>query len=357
MLKIPCVLMRAGSSRGPFFLKEWLPAGESERNRALVAAIGSGDVGQISGLGGGTSLTSKVAIVSKSDRPGVDVDYLFAQVGVTTSSVDVRPNCGNMLSGVGPFSIEQGLVAAQADTTVVRVFNVNTQSRIDVAVQTPGGVLTYDGDEQIDGVQGHAAPIRLEFLDAWGATTGSVFPTGHRTDLIDGVRVTCIDAAMPLMIVAARDLGVRASDAPATLDANTDLLARIEGLRLEAGRRMGLGDVSQSVIPKPVLVEGGGEMTSVTSRYFTPWRCHASHAVTGAIGVATARALKGTVLSHSGVQPGTYAVQIHHPQGRIAVEVGVEHVAGEIAVTRASLIRTARKIFEGTLHLNTRTQE
>jgi 2-methylaconitate cis-trans-isomerase PrpF len=357
MMKIPCVLMRAGSSRGPFFLKEWLPASESERNRALVAAIGSGDVGQISGLGGGSSLTSKVAIVSKSSRPGVDVDYLFAQVGVTSSSVDVRPNCGNMLSGVGPFSIEQGLVPAQADTTVVRVFNVNTQSRVDVAVQTPGGVLTYDGSEHIDGVKGCAAPIRLEFLDAWGATTGSVFPTGHRTDLIDGVKVTCIDAAMPLMIVAAQDLGVQASDTPAALDGNSDLLARLEHLRMEAGRRMGLGDVSQSVIPKPVLVHGGPELTSVTSRYFTPWRCHASHAVTGAIGVATARALQGTVLSHTGVQPGTHCIQIHHPQGRIAAEVRVESVQGEIAVTRASLIRTARKIFEGTLHLNTETEE
>lgn len=354
---IPCTLMRAGTSRGPFFLKEWLPQDEGERNRVLVAVIGSGDACQISGLGGGSTLNSKVAIVSKSTRPDVDVDYLFVQVGVSKATVDTKPNCGNMLSGVGPFAIEQGLVTPTNDTTEVRVFNENTRSRIDVTVQTPGRRLTYEGNAQIDGVQGQAAPIRLEFLDAWGSITGSVFPTGQRTDRIQGVDVTCIDAAMPLMIVRAQDLGVSAQDTPAALDERADMLQRLEQMRLEAGRLMGLGDVSRSVIPKPVLVDATVAPTSIVSRYFTPWRCHTAHAVTGAIGVATARALPGTVAAGGPSEPGTHLIQVLHPQGRIEVEVGLEGHGQEAQVTRASLIRTARKIFEGTVYVNPPSQE
>src|SRR5436190_11576716 len=193
---LPCVLMRAGTSRGPFFLREWLPRDDAERDEALIGAIGASDLLQVDGVGGGSTLTSKVAIVSKSSQPGCDVDYLFAQVGVGQKSVDTRPNCGNMLSGVGPFAVEQGLVPAQDGETTVRVFNVNTRSRIDVTVLTADRRVTYDGEPGIDGVAGTAAPIRLNFLDAWGAVTGSVFPTGGRIDAIDGPEVTCIDAAM-----------------------------------------------------------------------------------------------------------------------------------------------------------------
>ena len=213
--------MRAGTSRGPFFLREWLPADERARDEALIGAIGASDLLQLDGVGGGSTLTSKVAIVSPSDQPGCDVDYLFAQVGVGQRSVDTSPNCGNMLAGVGPFAIEQGLVPAADGTTTVRVYNVNTRSRIDVTVQTPGRRVTYAGDARIDGVAGTAAPIRLNFLDAWGAVTGSVFPTGQRIDVIDGVEVTCLDAAMPLMIIRASDLGVTGRETPDQLDADT----------------------------------------------------------------------------------------------------------------------------------------
>src|SRR5438552_3793718 len=186
---IPCVLMRAGTSRGPFFLRDWLPQDDTARDEALVGAIGASDLLQVDGVGGGSTLTSKVAIVSKSAQPGCDVDYLFAQVGVGQKSVDTRPNCGNMLSGVAPFAIEQGLVSAQDGETTVRVFNVNTRSRIDVTVLTPNRRVSYDGETGIDGVAGTAAPIRLNFLDAWGAVTGSVFPTGRRIDVIGGLEV------------------------------------------------------------------------------------------------------------------------------------------------------------------------
>ncbi len=331
---IPCVLMRAGTSRGPFFLREWLPDGDEARDQALIGAIGASDPLQLDGVGGGSTLNSKVAIVSRSKEPGCDLDYLFAQVGVGHRSVDTRPNCGNMLSGVAPFAIEQGLIAATDDTTSVRVYNVNTQSRIDVTVRTPGGRVTYEGDARIDGVAGTAAPILLNFLDAWGAVTGKVFPTGKRIDTIDGTEVTCIDAAMPLMIVRARDLGVTGREKPAALDANTTLLERLESLRLEAGRRMGLGDVSNSVIPKPVLVSTGESDDSITSRYFTPRKCHASHAVTGAIGVASAFALPGTVASGTAREPGRHTLVVLHPAGQIDVEVELKGSAGAATVER-----------------------
>lgn len=348
---LPCVLMRAGTSRGPFFLREWLPIDDATRDEALVGAIGASDLLQVDGVGGGSTLTSKVAIVSKSAEPGCDVDYLFAQVGVGQKSVDTRPNCGNMLSGVAPFAIEQGLVPAQDGETTVRVFNVNTRSRIDVTVQTPGRQVTYEGETGIDGVAGTAAAIRLNFLDAWGAVTGSVFPTGRRIDVIDGIEVTCIDAAMPLVIVRARDLGLTGREAPAVFDADLALLARIEAIRLAAGEAMGLGDVSTSVVPKPVIASEGDDAHSVTSRYFTPRRCHASHAVTGAIGVATAYALPGTVISCAAGRSGVRAISVLHPQGRIDVEVTIDGSGPDACIQRATLVRTARKILQGELHI------
>jgi hypothetical protein len=348
---IPCVLMRAGTSRGPFFLSDWLPRDPRSRDAALVAAIGAADALQVDGVGGGSTLTSKVAIVSRSARSDCDVDYLFAQVGVGERIVDTRPNCGNMLSGVAPFAIEQGLVEAADGETCVRVFNVNTGSRIDVTVLTPDRKVTYDGGTGIDGVAGKAAPIRLNFLDAWGATTGALFPTGQRIDVIDGLPVTCIDAAMPLVMFRAADLGVAGTEAPAVLDANAGLLARMEAVRRLAGRRMGLGDVATSVVPKPVIVSPGQQPGSITSRYFTPWRCHASHAVTGAIGVATAYALPGTVASGEAAAPGQRVISVLHPQGRIGVEVDLRGRGADARIERAALLRTARKILEGELHL------
>ncbi len=350
-LILPCVLMRAGTSRGPFFLRSWLPEDEAERDQALIGAIGASDLLQVDGLGGGSTLTSKVAIVSRSSQPDCDVDYLFAQVGVGQRSVDTRPNCGNMLSGVAPFAIEQGLVRATDGSTRVRVFNVNTRSRIDVTVCTPGGRVQYEGSTSIDGVAGTAAPIQLDFLDAWGAVTGSVFPTGQRIDRVDGVAMTCIDAAMPLMIIRAADLGLSGRESPAELDADRALLDRLEHLRRAAGQAMGLGDVSTSVVPKPVLVSAGDTDDSLCSRYFTPRRCHASHAVTGAIGVAAAFALPGTVASATVQRSGTRAVAVQHPQGRIDVTVEIEGQGSDARIARAALVRTARKILQGELHI------
>ena len=349
--QIPCVLMRAGTSRGPFFLKDWLPSDPAARDQALIGAIGASDPLQLDGLGGNSTLNSKVAIVSLSNLPDCDLDYLFAQVGVGHQSVDTRPNCGNMLSGVAPFAIEQGLIEAQDGTTTVRIHNVNTGAKIEATVQTPGGRVTYEGSARIDGVAGTAAPVLLNFLDAWGAVTGHLFPTGQRTESIEGVTVTCIDAAMPLMIMRASELGLTGRERPAELDANAALLERIEVMRLEAGRRMGLGDVSGSVVPKPVIVSPGDSPDSIVSRYFTPHRCHSSHAVTGAIGVSTAFALPGTVASGLSRASGRHLLSVVHPQGQIDIDVEVAGEGDAAVVQKAALVRTARKIMQGQLHL------
>ena len=343
--------MRAGTSRGPFFLSDWLPQDEADRNQALIGAIGASDPLQLDGLGGGSTLNSKVAIVSRSSLPDCDLDYLFAQVGVGHQSVDTRPNCGNMLAGVAPFAIDQGLIPAQDGTTTVRIHNVNTGAKVEATVCTPGGKLTFDGAARIDGVAGTAAPVLLNFLDAWGAVTGQLFPTGQRIDEILGVQATCIDAAMPLMVLRANDLGLSGRERPAELDANTALMTRIEAMRLEAGRRMGLGDVSGSVVPKPVLVSAGDTPNSITSRYFTPHKCHASHAVTGAIGVSTAFALPGTVASGMERAPGRHPLTVLHPAGQIDVEVTLQGQGEACEVVSAGLVRTARKIMQGVLHL------
>jgi len=349
---IPCVLMRGGTSRGPFFLADWLPADPVERDRLLLLAMGSPHALQVDGLGGGNSLTSKVAIVSRSSRAGCDIDYLFAQVSVDRASVDTRPNCGNMLSGAAPFAIEEGLVKACDGVTPVRVHNVNTGAVIEAVVQTPGGRLTYEGDTCIDGVSGPAAPVRLNFQDAWGAVTGQLFPTGHRRETIDGLPVTLIDAAMPMVLMRAADFGLCGDEAPAVLDGNVALMDRMERIRLEAGVRMGLGDVSDSVIPKPVLLSATDTGASVRSRYFTPHTCHKAHAATGAVGVASAFFMPGTVAHWCGgpdVQEGYRTVRIEHPSGGMDIDVALDPSSG--LVHAAGLIRTARKIMKGMLYV------
>lgn len=343
--RIPCVIMRGGTSRGPYFLGADLPADAATRDAVLLAAMGSPHPMQVDGIGGARTLTSKVAIVSRSTTPGVEVDYLFAQVDVERAVVDTRPNCGNMLAGVGPFAIEAGLVPAQPGETTVRILNVNTGTRVDAVVQTPGGVVTYEGGAEIPGVAGTAAPITLRFRDVAGSQTGTLFPTGARAEEIEGTRVTLIDGAMPMMLVPAVALGVDVTAVPEALDADKPMLARMEALRREAGRRMGLGDVAGSVIPKPCLVGPGTAGAHLTARYFTPHDCHRAMAVTGGVTLATACRTPGTVAAEAaGADPGE-VVRIAHPSGIMEVPIGVE--AGEVAW--AGTLRTARRIFEGTL--------
>jgi 2-methylaconitate cis-trans-isomerase PrpF len=344
--------MRGGTSRGPYLLASDLPAEPAERDRVLVSIMGSGHELQIDGIGGGHPLTSKVAIVGHSQRPNADVDYLFAQASITEPVIDTSPNCGNMLAGVGPFAIEAGLIPATDPETRVRIYNVNTGKLIEAIVQTPGGAVTYEGTTMIDGVPGAAAPIRLSFLDAAGSKTGRLLPTGQVRDRILGVEATCIDMAMPLVILRAADLGKTGHERPAELDADDSFFERLEAIRREAGALMGLGDVGGRVIPKPVLVaepEAGG---TLAVRYFTPRACHRAVAATGAIGIATASVLPGS-LAHEiagPTPPGpTARVVIEHPAGRIPIELELAAAGAETPVLRASLVRTARRLFAGTV--------
>ena len=352
--RIPCVIMRGGTSRGPYFKAVDLPADVAERDRVLLAVMGSPHPMQLDGIGGSYTVTSKVAIVSPSEREDADVDFLFAQVSVDEAIVDTKPNCGNMLSGVGPFAIEEGMVRAQDPETRVRVFNVNTGALVEQTIQTPGGHVTYEGGLALDGVPGTAAPIRMAFANTEGAVTGALFASGKRAEEIDGVAVTLIDNAMPMMLLRADAVGLRGDETPDEIDANSDMLARVETLRLEAGRRMGLGDVSKLVTPKVGLLSPARHGGTIASRYLVPHSCHRSHAATGAICLATACCLEGTVAAEiiggAVVQSGD--VVIEHPAGRIDVGVTLEpDPAGGMRVARTEILRTARRIFEGFVYV------
>jgi len=350
---IPCTIMRGGTSRGPYFLASDLPQERSVQEAVLSAAMGSGNVMQIDGVGGGYTLTSKTAIVAPSSHPDADVDYLFAQVSVEETSVDVGPSCGNILSGVGPFAIEKGLISAQDGETTVRVRNLNTNSFIEVVVKTEQGEVVYEGDTAIDGVPGTSAPVILNFLDVAGSKTGTLLPTGNVRDLIDGIEVSCVDAAVPMVLFKASDLGVTGWESKAELDANTALLERMEKIRRQASLLMGLGDAEGKVIPKMALLAPPRFGATLTSRYFVPHNCHASHAVTGAICVASACVQQGSIasdlvaLDDSDTQP----ICIEHPSGKIDVVLGLERSSDEVAIRRAGLVRTARKIMEGALYV------
>jgi 2-methylaconitate cis-trans-isomerase PrpF len=342
---IPCVLMRGGTSRGPYFMASDLPSDPAERDEILLQVMGSGHELQVDGIGGGHPLTSKVAIVSPSQMPGADVDYLFAQVNVRECRVDMSPNCGNMLAGVGPFALEAGLVAAGPDTSIVRIYNVNTKKLIEARIETPGGQVRYDGEAAIDGVPGTAAPIHLAFLDAAGAKTGSLFPTGNLIDVVRGVKMSLVDAAMPIMAVKAADLSMTGYESPADFAANRDFMHRLELLRLEAGEKMGLGDVKALVIPKPVLVAPARAGGTLAARYFMPHACHNAFATTGAVAVGTAVVTAGTIIAQiAGTPAMPVDVIIEHPSGRM--QVHLEQRPGEKAPV-AYVVRTARRLFEG----------
>jgi len=349
---IPCVLMRGGTSRGPYFLASDLPSDPAERDDVLLQVMGSGHELQVDGIGGGHPLTSKVAIVSPSKIPGADVDYLFAQVNVHERLVDTSPNCGNMLAGVGPFALEAGLVAAKLGVSTVHIYNVNTKKLIEARIETPGGRVRYDGDIAIDGVPGTAAPIHLAFLDAAGAKTGKLFPTGNPRDVIGGVAMSLIDAAMPIVAIKAADLGMTGYETPARFAENRPFMERLEMLRLEAGRRMGLGDVKALVIPKPVLVAPARAGGTLAARYFMPHACHNAFATTGAVAVGTAAVTPGTVIAEvAGTPKMPVDVTIEHPSGRM--QVRLELRPGETAPV-AFLVRTARRLFEGRVLVNMR---
>jgi len=346
---IPCTLMRGGTSKGPFFLATDLPADPKLRDRVLLAAMGSPDPRQIDGVGGAEPLTSKVAIVSQSTRPDVDVDYLFAQVSIDKALVDVSPNCGNMLAGVGPFAIEKGLIPARDPNTPVRIYMVNTGNLAVATIETPGGVVRYDGDTAIAGVPGTAAPILIDFLDTAGSVCESLLPTGHARDRVDGIDVTCVDNGMPVVVIAAQAFGKTGYESPKDLDADTEFKARLERLRLAVAPLMGLGDVRDKVVPKMTLIAPPRAGGHVCTRTFIPIRCHAAIGVLGAVSVATACVLPGSVAEGIAVIPkgSPLIFSVEHPSGEFTVTLEFSGAGADFKVGRSGILRTARALFEG----------
>jgi 4-oxalomesaconate tautomerase len=360
MLKaIPCTLMRGGTSKGLFFHQRDLPAGRDMRDRVLLAAMGSPDPRQIDGVGGAHPLTSKVAVIGPATRPDADVDYLFLQVVVDKSEVSDTQNCGNILAGVGPWAIENGLIPIHGQTTAVRIHMVNTASVAVAHVPTPRGAVEYEGDARIDGVPGTAAAIPIDFLDVAGSSCGALLPTGNAVDEVNGVQVTCIDNGMPVVILSAADFGKTGAETPAELEADPELKRRIEAIRLAIGPRMNLGEVSKKTVPKMTLVSKATAGGLLSTRTFIPHRVHEAIGVLGAVSVATAILIPGSVaakLAGGSISggPGARQLQIEHPSGFFTVEVDIVVEGGRQIVNRAALLRTARKLMSGEVYVPSR---
>ena len=340
--------MRGGTSRGPFFRAADLPGDIATRDRVLLAVMGSPDKRQIDGLGGAHPLTSKVGIVRPGSKPGVDLDFLFAQLQPEKDTVDTTPNCGNMLAAVVPFALETGMVTPQGATSTFRVLTLNTDMQCDITVPTPGGQVEYEGDARIDGVPGTAAPIKINFLDTAGSVCSGLLPTGHVRDVIDGVEVTCIDNGMPLVMFRAEDVGRTGYEDVATLNADTELKTRIERLRIACGHAMGLGDVTAKNYPKMTLIAPPRTGGSLSTRSFIPHVCHDAIGVLAAVTVGTACVLDGSVCDGVAVVPAgrLKTVSVEHPTGEFSVELEVDPDSPQ-NVTRAALLRTARLLMRG----------
>ncbi|MEM9173406.1 MAG: 4-oxalomesaconate tautomerase [Pseudomonadota bacterium] len=346
---VPAVVMRGGTSKGLYFLESDLPEDEAQRDQFLLRAMGSPDARQIDGMGGAHPLTSKVAVVRQCADSSADIDFLFLQVVVDKAQVSDGQNCGNILAGVGPFAIEQGLVDADFHTTRIRIRMLNTGGIAIVDVPTPKGQVIYTGDAHIDGVPGLAAPIYIDFADVAGSSCGSLLPTGNAQDEIDGVAVSCIDNGMPVVVIRAVDLGVTGYESPEALEANGELKSRIESIRLQAGRLMNLGDVTGATTPKMSLVALAQSGGTIATRTFIPHRVHRSIGVLGAASVAAACRIPGSVIDTLIEDGGNDNVSVEHPSGRFDVEITVEQENGVLSVERSALLRTCRKLMSGSV--------
>lgn len=369
---VPCWFFRGGTSRGPFFRAGDLPAGTAGRDAVLLAVMGSPDPRQIDGLGGAHPLTSKAGIVDRGHRDGIDLDFLFCQLQPDSDTVDTTPNCGNMLAAVVPFAVESGLLTPEGDTTTARVLTLNTGLTAEITVRTPLGedgrrYVAYGGDTRIDGVPGSAGPVVINFLDTAGSVCASLLPTGRVRDRVEvagvgPVDVTCIDNGQPLVIVEAAALGRRGYESAADLNADDQLKARVEDLRLTCGELMGLGDVTAKNYPKMTLVAPPAHGGTITTRSFIPRVCHESIGVLAAVTAAAACVLEGTVAHRvaggggangdgsrptgPGSRPTEITVSVEHPSGEFSVQLGLDP-ADPGRVTKSALLRTARLIMAG----------
>lgn len=350
---IPFLFMRGGTSRGPYMKRDDLPDDRGQLADVLVAALGSGHSLTIDGIGGGNAVTTKVAMLSVADDDWADVGYFFAQVGVEDRSVDFKPSCGNILSGVGPAALEMNLLPISGEETVVKIRAVNTGARVISTVQTPDGAVSYCGDTAIGGVPGTAAPVRLQFMDTVGGSTGALLPTGKLVDRFDGVTVTCMDVAMPMVIARADAFGLSGYETVDGLNENAAFFKRMEAVRIQAGMAMGMGDVANSVIPKFGLLAPARDGGTVAARYFMPWRTHPTMAVTGAQCLASCALTPGTVAEGlcAPMTSSPATVTLEHASGSIEVLVDFEVSEAGIGLRSAGLVRTARLLASGELYV------
>ncbi len=346
-MALRCSVIRGGTSKGLYFHAGDLPHDHPTRDAVLLAAMGSPDAREIDGMGGGHPLTSKVAVIRPSKRADADVDYLFLQVWPDRTEVSDSQNCGNLLAGVGPFALEEGLVDAAGDTTQVRIWMENTKTLAVATVQTPGGHVRYDGDTHIDGVPGTHAPIAIEFLDVAGSTCGSLLPTGRPLDVIEGIRVTCIDNGMPVVCLKAEEVGLTGYEEPLAIEGNRDVCELVERLRLAAGPMMNLGDVTSATVPKMCLLAPAQHGGVVSTRTFIPQRVHDAIGVFGAVSVATACLVPGSVAFEVAAKAPNDVLTIEHPTGYFSVTLDVNVVDGSVEVEYAALLRTARLLMRG----------
>lgn len=342
---VRCMIMRGGTSKGAFFVESDLPSDPSTRDQLLLRIMGTPDPRQIDGIGGAHPLTSKVAIASSSDEDDVDVEYLFLQLGVDEPIVTDRQNCGNLLAAIGPFALERGLVYLSNGEPSVRIRMRNTGGMAVARFRVQDGFPVYAGSTAISGVPGTAAPVSIDFLDVAGGSTGALLPTGNTADDVAGISATLVDNGMPVVVMRAEDLGVTGYESCADLEANESLRGRLEEIRLEAGRLMGLGDVSGTTIPKLTMVSPPKNGGSVSTRTFIPHRCHDAIGVLGAVSVAAACLLEGSP-AHAVAEIDSPLVTIEHPSGTF--EARVELDGHE--VRRAGIVRTARKLMDGTVY-------
>jgi len=345
---IPCTVMRGGTSKGLYFRAHDLPADVATRDAVLLAAMGSPDPRQIDGLGGAHPLTSKIAVVGAPTHPDADVDYLFLQAVVDEARIDAGQNCGNLLAGVGPFAIEEGLLPAAGELTSVRINMLNTKSLAVAAIQTPGGRVRYDGEARIDGVPGTAAPVPIDFLDVAGSTCGALLPTGAARDVIQGVEVTAIDNGMPVVVMRAADFGKTGYETPEDLEADAELKARVEAIRLEIGPRMNLGDVAKKTVPKMCLVAPAQHGGAVCTRNFIPHRVHEAIGVFGAVSVATACVTPGSVAAEVATVDDPQSIEVEHPTGFFTVAMEVDP---DGRIRRSALLRTCRRLMRGEVYV------
>jgi 4-oxalomesaconate tautomerase len=344
------MLMRGGTSKGLYFLASELPQQPAQRDSLLLRIMGSGHPLQIDGVGGAHSLTSKAAVVSVSRHNDADIDYLFLQFGVEQATVTDQQNCGNILAGVGPFAVERGLIAAGRDSTTTRIRMVNSGSVVTATFATPGGAPDYSGSTAIAGVPGTAAPISLLFADTAGSTTGRLLPTGSVSDIVDGVQVTCIDNGMPVVVARAADLDITGYESHGQLADDARLAARVQSLRLAAGQLMGLRDVSDASVPKTTLVSSPRDGGTICTRSFIPIRPHTAIGVLGAVSTVTALLLPGAAGAELADLPDPgQPIDVEHPSGHLLVDVEMDTARHPPLVRRAGVVRTARKLFDGTV--------